>query len=104
MNQFFLEQVAYVARKLDAVQEGERTLLDNTMLLYCSSMRTGNHDNDELPVVLLGGGGGQVRGGRVLDYRQQPERQVCRLFLSLLARCGLQLPSFGDAALPLAEI
>ena len=55
MNTFFLEQIAYIARKLDAIQEGPRTLLDNTMLMYCSSMMTGNHNNDQLPVVLIGG-------------------------------------------------
>lgn len=104
MNRFFLEQVAYVCRKLDAVQEGERTLLDNTQLLYCSSMMTGNHNNDELPVVLLGGAGGEIHGGRVLDYREQPQRQMCRLYLSMLGKMGVSLPAFGDATLPLAEI
>ena len=71
VNQFFLEQVAYIARKLDAIQEGQRTLLDNTMLLYCSSMMTGSHDATQLPVVMLGGGGGRIKGGRVLDYNEQ---------------------------------
>ena len=104
VNRFFLEQVAYVCRKLDAVQEGERTLLDNTQLLYCSSMMTGNHNNDELPVVLLGGAGGEIHGGRVLDYREQPQRQMCRLYLSMLGKMGVSLPAFGDATLPLAEI
>jgi hypothetical protein len=104
VNQFFLEQVAYVCRRLAAVQEGPRTLLDNTMLLYCSSMMTGNHDNDQLPVLLLGGGGGQLRGGRVLDYRGQPERQMCRLFLSMLAKFSVRLPKFGDATEALAEV
>ena len=55
-------------------------------------------------LVLLGGGGGTVRGGRILDYRNQPERQMCRLFLSLLAKFGLDLPRFGDATSPLAEL
>jgi hypothetical protein len=104
VNQFFLEQVAYVCRRLAAVQEGPRTLLDNTMLLYCSSMMTGNHDNDQLPVLLLGGGGGQLRGGRVLDYRGQPERQMCRLFLSMLAKFSVRLPKFGDATEALPEV
>src|SRR6476646_9052353 len=84
VNQFFLEQVAYVARRLEAIREGDRTLLDNTMLLYCSSMLTGNHDATQLPVIVLGGAGGQVRGGRVVDYRGKPERQMCRLYLSML--------------------
>ena len=59
VNQFFLEQLAYIARKLDAIQEGERTALDNSMILFCSSMLTGSHDATQLPVVLLGRGGGQ---------------------------------------------
>ncbi len=104
VNQFFLQQVAYVARKLDAIQEGDRTLLDNTMLLYCSSMLTGNHEARQLPVVLLGGGGGRIRGGRVLDYREKPERQMCRLFLSMMDKMNVRLPKFGDATLPIDEV
>lgn len=57
VNRFFLEQVAYIARKLEAIDEGGRTALDNTMLLYLSSMLTGNHEANQLPVVLVGGGG-----------------------------------------------
>src|SRR5256885_15300122 len=67
VNQFFLQQVAYIARKLDAIQEGPRTLLDNSMLLFCSSMLSGNHNADQLPVIVLGGAGGRVQGGRILD-------------------------------------
>ena len=104
VNQFFVEQLAYIARKLDAIQEGERTLLDNSMLLFCSSMLTGSHDATQLPVVLLGGGGGRISGGQVLDYRDQPDRQMCRLFLSMMDKVGLHLDTFGDAREPLLEI
>ena len=104
VNQFFTEQVAYVARKLAAIQEGERTALDNSMLLFCSSMMTGNHNNDELPVVVVGGAGGQLRGGRVLNYRQEEQRQMCRLYLSLMNKMGVRQTSFGDASEPLAEV
>jgi hypothetical protein len=104
VNQFFLEQVAYIARKLDAIQEGERTALDNSMLLYCSSMLTGGHDASQLPVVLLGRGGGSIPTGRVLDYRDKPDRQMCRLYLSMMRKMGLRLDRFGDAAEPLAEV
>ncbi len=104
VNQFFLEQVAYVARKLDAIHEGDRTLLDNTMLLYCSSMLTGNHDATQLPVILLGGGGGRIKGGRVLDYKEKPDRQMCRLYLSMMDKMDVRLPKFGDATQGLEEI
>src|SRR4051812_45234072 len=104
VNRFFLEQVAYLATKLDSIQEGPRTLLDNSMLLFCSSMMTGNHNNDQLPVILLGGAGGRLNGGRVLDYTGQPERQMCRLFLSMLDKVNIRPGTFGDATAPLAEV
>jgi hypothetical protein len=104
VNQFFLEQVAYIARRMQGIQEGERTLLDNSMVLLCSSMLTGNHDASSLPVVLLGGGGGKIRGGQNLDYSEQPDRQMCRLYLSMLAKMGIERPEFGDATQPLAEV
>ncbi len=104
VNQFFLEQVGYVARKMDSIHEGERTLLDNTMLLFCSSMLTGGHDATKLPVILLGRAGGQIRGGRVLDYLEKPNRKMCSLYLSMLDKCGIHLNTFGDSTERLAEI
>src|SRR4029078_1048442 len=68
VNRFFTAQVAYVAKKLDEVREGERTLLDNSMGLYLSSMMTRNHNNDQLPVVLIGRGGGRIKTGLIHDY------------------------------------
>ena len=90
VNQFFVEQLAYIAGKLDAIQEGERTALDNSMLLFCSSMLTGGHDATQLPVVMLGGGGGKIKTGRVLDYRDKPNRQMCRLYLSMMDKMNVQ--------------
>ena len=104
VNQFFLQQLAYIARKLDAIQEGTRTALDNTMLMYCSSMLTGNHDASQLPIVLLGGGGGRIKGGRVLDYNGKPDRQMCRLHLSMMDKMGVRPSTFGDAKSPLEEV
>jgi hypothetical protein len=104
VNQFFIEQVAYIAKKMDSVQEGERTLLDNSMLLFASSMMTGNHNNDQLPVIMLGGGGGQVKTGRVLDYLGKPNRKMCSLYLSLMDKTGVHLDSFGDSKERLGEI
>ena len=104
VNQFFVEQLAYIARKLDAIQEGERTALDNSMLLFCSSMLTGGHDATQLPVVLLGGAGGKIQTGRVLDYRGKPNRQMCRLYLSMMDKMNVRMTTFGDATERLAEV
>ena len=105
VNQFFLEQTAYIARKMNAIQEGPRTLLDNTMLMHCSSMMAGaKHDNDQLPVILLGGGGGRIQGGRVLDYKDKPDRQLCRLFMSMMDKMEVRPKAFGDGKLMLEEV
>lgn len=105
VNQFFAEQVAYLADRLEAIREGERSLLDNSMLLYCSSMMAGaKHDNDQLPVVVLGGAGGRIGGGRVVDYRGKDDRQLCRLFLSMMDKMDVRPDAFGDAAEPLNEV
>lgn len=105
VNRFFTEQVAYIARKLDAIQEGERTALDNSMLLFCSSMLQGsNHNASQLPVVVVGGGGGRLQGGRTLDYLEKPNRKMCSLYLSLLDKAGIHLDSFGDSTERLAEV
>ncbi|MFO0924159.1 MAG: DUF1552 domain-containing protein [Pirellulales bacterium] len=104
VNQFFLEQLAYIANRLDSIQEGDRTLLDNSMLMYCSSMMTGNHNNDELPVVLVGRGGGKLKTGQVLNYRTQQNRQMCRLFMSLMDKMEIRPKTFGDAQEPLSEV
>lgn len=104
VNQFFVEQLAYIATKLDAIQEGERTALDNTMLMFCSSMLTGSHDASQLPVVILGRAGGKLETGRVLDYREKENRKMCSLFLSLMDKFDIHLPEFGDSKERLSEV
>ncbi len=105
VNRFFTEQLAHVARRLDAIQEGERTALDNSIVLYCSSMMAGaKHDNDQLPMVVLGRAGGHLDTGRVLDYSGKPDRQMCSLYLSLMQKMGVRAQTFGDATAPLDEV
>jgi hypothetical protein len=104
VNRFFVEQLAYIAGKLDTIQEGERTALDNSMLLFCSSMLTGSHDATQLPVVIMGRGGGKLATGRVLDYREKSNRQMCRLYLSMMEKMDVRLKNFGDATERLAEV
>ncbi len=104
VNRFFMEQLAWIADKLDAVQEGERTALDNSVIMYCSSMLTGSHDATKLPVILLGRGGGKLETGRTLDYLDKPNRKMCSLYLSLLDKFGLQQTSFGDSTERLSEV
>lgn len=104
VNQFFLEQVAYIAKRMDSIQEGERTLLDNSMLMLCSSMMSGHHNANELPVVMLGNAGGRIQTGQNLNYIDNENRQMCRLFMSMMNKMDVIVDSFGDATESLAEI
>ena len=74
------------------------------MLMMCSSMMTGGHNNDQLPVLMVGGGGGRIQGGRILNYRDQPNRQMCRLYLSMMDKMNVRPKTFGDAIEPLNEV
>ena len=87
--------------------EGQNTVLDNTCILWLSNMFSGsNHDNSKLPILMLGGLGGSLATGRVLDYRDKGDenRKLCSLYLSLMDRMGVRLERFGDADARLAGI
>ena len=75
------------------------------MVLHCSSMMAGaKHDNDQLPVIMLGGAGGRIAGGRVIDYQGKPDRQLCRLFMSMMDKMDVCPKAFGDATEMLSEV
>ena len=100
ISRFHLSQLAYLAGKLDAMPEGEGTVLDNCCLLWLSNMWSGwKHDNMKVPVVTAGGLGGALETGRALDYLYAGDdnRKLCSLYLSLMDRMGVQLDHFGDS-------
>jgi hypothetical protein len=105
INQFHVEQLAYLLSRMQDIDEGSgTTLLDNVMLLFGSNMFNGDsHDGRNLPLVLAGHGGGAVAGGRALDFGEKPEEQqrACNLYLALAQRMGLELTQFGDSVGPL---
>jgi hypothetical protein len=100
ITRFYVEQFAYLASRLDAMPEGEGTVLDNTCLLFVNSLFSGSkHDASKVPLLLAGGLGGTLESGRVLDYGDRPddERRLCGLYLGLMDRIGVRLERFGDA-------
>lgn len=104
-NEHHVRLWAEALTKMQQTQEGERTLLDNSMILFCSSLMDGNaHDSRQLPVLLAGGGGGTLRGGRCLDYSQEKNRNLCRLHLALMERMGVRMERFGDAESALTDL
>ncbi len=106
-NQFHAAQFAYLTARMKAISEGESTLLDNSILMFASSLFDGDlHGADQLPILLTGSGCGSLRTGRILDYldRGDAERKACSLHLSLMDRMGVKLDRFGDATTRLADL
>lgn len=106
-NQYHVEQFAYLVQRLKEIDEGSGSLLDNSMLLFCSNLFDGDkHEADQMPMLLAGGAGGTLKPGRVLDYLQKGDanRRACSLYLSIMDRMGVRLSQFGDSRQRLAEI
>lgn len=106
VSRYYVSQLAYLASRLEAMPEGEGTVLDNCCLLFLSNMWSGTkHDSTKLPVLLAGGLGGTIKTGRVLDYKDKGDnnRKLCSMYLSIMDRMNVQQPRFGDADAGLAE-
>ncbi len=100
ITRWHVSQFAYLAAKLDAMPEGNGTVLDNSCLMFLSNLWIGRaHDNSRLPMVLAGGLGGTLQTGRTLDYVKagNENRKACSLYLSLMDRLGIKLERFGDS-------
>jgi len=94
---------ARFVEKLAGTPDGEGSMLDNTLLIYGSNMSDSNaHDHFPLPMTLVGGACGKVKGGQHLRY---PDRTpVSNLLLTVLQRAGVPVESFGDSTGAFAEV
>jgi len=107
VSRYYCSQLAYLAGRLDSMVEGEGTVLDNSCLMFISSMWSGSkHDSTKVPVLLAGSLGGTLETGRVLDYTDKGDdnRKLCSMYLSLMDRMGVKLDRFGDAETRLAGV
>jgi hypothetical protein len=97
INRFHLEQFAYLIGKLKSIKEGEGTLLDNSMVAYGSCIGDGNrHNHNDLPVVLLGKGGGTIKTGRHMKFDKNTP--LANLWMSMLDRMGAKdIEKLGDS-------
>ena len=95
MNTWYAEQLAYFLDLLRAVPEGDGTLLDNTVVLWCSELSRGNtHSHSDMPFLLAGRAGGAIRTGRHRVFDGVPHNN---LLLGLCHAMGADdLQSFGN--------
>jgi hypothetical protein len=107
VSRYYCSQLAYLAGRLEAMPEGEGTVLDNSCVMFISNMWSGSkHDSTKVPLILAGGLGGTLETGRVLDYSAQGDdnRKLCSLYLSIMDRMSVRLDRFGDAEARLARL
>lgn len=101
LNRYHVGLLVYLLEKLDALPDGDGSLLDNSMVLYGSGMSDGNeHNHGPLPILLAGGAGGALDGGRHL--RHEPNTTMSNLLLAMLQKVGIERDSFGDSTASLA--
>ena len=96
INRWYAEQFAYLCEQMKAIPEGDGTMLDNTVIVWCNELGKGNsHTRNNVPYVMAGSGGGHFRTGRFLQYNDDPHNN---LLVSLCNAMGVQTNTFGNPA------
>lgn len=100
INRFHIQQLSYILQRMKSIREGDSTLLDNSMIVYGSGISDGNrHNNENLPILVAGRGGGSVLTGRHIRYDQ--ETPMCNLLHGVLHNAGVHTDRVGDSTGPL---
>nr|MBA2603866.1 DUF1552 domain-containing protein [Acidobacteriota bacterium] len=95
VNTMHMELFAGFIQKLKSTPDGDGSLLDHSMIVYGSGLSDGNrHTHEDLPVLMVGGGGGFRRGSHIQYPKDTP---MTNLFLTLLDRIGVQAEKIGDS-------
>lgn len=94
INEYHVQLFAAFLKRLRETEDGDGTLLDNSMIVYGAGMADSNsHGSEDLPILLTGGGAGT--GGRHVRYPE--ETPLANLHLSLLDRMGVPMETLGHS-------
>lgn len=96
ITRFWVEQYAYLLKKLDSMPERDGTVLDNSCIMLANEQWTA-HNAPKVPLILSGGMGGALQTGRSLDYENSRNKRLSSLWISLMDRMGVTLKEFGNA-------
>lgn len=103
ITRWHVEQYAYLLDRLRSIPEGDGTLLDNSMILFGSSLSDGNsHNPNNLPIVVAGGAGGAIKTG--LHVASPKGTPLCNLYVTMLNAAGVEVESFGDSTGPVWDV
>ncbi len=103
INNFHTSQLAYILNKMDSIKEGDKTLLDNSMIVYGAGICDGDrHNHDDLPLLLAGSGGGKIKSGQHLKFNSNTP--MTNLFLSMADKMNIPVENIGDSTGKLYQI
>ena len=96
INRYHVSMLPYFLDKLANTMDGEKSLLDQTMIMYGSPMADGNiHNHRRCPLLVLGHGNGRIAGE---THLKAPDgTPMANVFLTLMHKLGLNVNSFGDS-------
>ena len=96
IDEHHVELFSYMLARMKETPDGDGSLLDHSLMLYGSSISDGNqHLHDNLPLVLAGGAGGRLTGGRHIRY--ETETPMTNLLVSMLDKAGVPVDNLGDS-------
>ena len=96
IQQYHMELFAEYLEKLQNTPDGQGSLLDHTMILYGSAISNSDrHSHGPLPSVVVGGGGGTIKGGQHLVYPEHTP--LTNLQLTMLNCLGVRTEKLGDS-------
>ncbi len=86
IENWYGKQLATLLQAMDAIDEGDGTLLDNTLVVWGRELGTTSHSMQPWPVVMIGGARGALRTGRFLDVNKEPS---AKLLVSIMQAMGM---------------
>lgn len=93
-DQWHAQQIAYMCDQLASFEEGDGTMLDNTLILWCSEIARGNtHSHKNMPFLMVGSNGGYFKTGRYHQHQDKPHND---LLVSILNSFGMDVNTVGN--------
>jgi hypothetical protein len=103
INTYHVSLFGYFLDRLKATPDGNGSLLDNSLYLLGSGMGNPDvHDHRQLPILLAGGGGGSLNGGRHIRYNEPTP--LANLLLTMLDKAGIEMDKFADSTGKIQEL
>lgn len=103
INKFHVEQLAFILKRLNSIQEGDKTLLENSMIVYGAGICDGDrHNHDDLPILLAGNAGGKIHRGGSIDLPNNTP--MTNLFLTMADKLNITLDKIGDSSGKLTQV